>query len=63
MENKELLGILGDFKRGGLTLNEANERILILFSVRGSFTADDVQRAYYDGLNDDSDLFSIKYYR
>lgn len=35
MEKKELLGILGDFKRGDLTLNEANERILVLFNVVG----------------------------
>jgi len=33
MEKKELLGILGDFKRGDLTINEANERILVLFGV------------------------------
>jgi len=31
--------------------------------VSESFTADDVQRAYYDGLNDNSDLFNIKNYR
>ena len=35
----------------------------VLHSVSDSFTANDVQRAYYDGLNDDSDLFSIRNYR
>lgn len=34
-----------------------------IHSVSDSFTANDVQRAYYDGLNDDSDLFYIKNYR
>lgn len=35
----------------------------VLHSVSDIFTANDVERAYYDGLNDDSDLFSIKNYR
>ena len=35
----------------------------IIGNVSDSFTANDVQSAYYDGLNDDSDLFSIKNYR
>ena len=35
----------------------------VLHSVSGCFTANDVQSAYYDGLNDDSDLFNIKNYR
>ena len=52
MENKELLKILGDFKRGALTLNEANEQILILFSISDSFSVDQMHQAYIDGYNE-----------
>lgn len=40
MKKKELLGILGDFKAGDLTLNEANELILALFSVSNTVTCE-----------------------
>ena len=35
----------------------------VIHDVSDTFTANDVQRAYYDGLNDNSDLFNIKNYR
>ena len=40
-------------------VNKTND----IHNVSDSFTANDVQRAYYDGLNDNSDLFNIKNYR
>ena len=58
-KHHEVIEMMEDFNTHQ---NQAkNNEVLDLVSE--SFTADDVQRAYYDGLNDDSDLFSIKNYR
>jgi len=66
-EYEEAQEIVWDYenqlKEQGKAFDTSNELALNIDLVSESFTADDVQRAYYDGLNDDSDLFSIKNYR
>ena len=62
MEEKIDQILLANFKEGDW--QEARKQLLLLFSVSGSFTAYDMERAYDDGYSTEGEVnFDIENYR
>lgn len=60
----EIIKIAKDLEQGTITDKEARTLLLGLFGVSGSFTADDMERAYDDGYSTEGEVtFNIENYR
>jgi len=62
---EEIKEICTELNDGKIAVVQATEKLLDLFSVRGSFTAEQVKQAYNDGFSDSvgSKDFDIDNYR
>jgi hypothetical protein len=61
---EQMLKIAKDLEQGTITETEAQNLLLGLFGVSGSFTAYDMERAYDDGYSTEGEVtFDIENYR
>ena len=61
---EQILKIAKDLEQGMITETEAQNLLLDLFCVSGSFTAYDMERAYDDGYSTEGEInFDIENYR